>query len=131
MPSVRLPAANSASAQLMLAGASCASLVFSVVGPRNTLLVAFTQEKTVPTLTTHATSAGTTCPACSAAVYSNHLLAKPLMKGTPIMLPTLISHVTVVRGMRRARPPSSFMSRVPVACCTLPAARNSPPLKRL
>ena len=46
------------------------------------------------------------------------------------LLAAEISHRTVVRGMRRARPPSRSMSRVPVSCCTVPAPRNSPPLNR-
>jgi hypothetical protein len=46
------------------------------------------------------------------------------------MLPALISQTAVVRGMRWARPPNSFMSCVPDACCTEPAVRNNPPWKK-
>src|ERR1017187_8705502 len=109
---------------------SCASFVASVVWPRKTELVALAQRKTVPKLTAQATIAGTAHPACNAAAYNIHLLAKPLISGMPAMLPTPISHDNVVCGIFCARPPSLFMSRVPAACCTEPAVRNKPPLKK-
>jgi len=57
-------------------------------------------------LASHAINAGTTSPLCSAAVYSIHLLVKPLINGIPIMLPMLISQPAVVRGIRCANPPN-------------------------
>ncbi len=48
----------------------------------------------------------------------------------PIMLPMPISHESVVCGIFCASPPNWFMSRVPAACCTEPAVKNSPPLKK-
>src|SRR6516162_9264232 len=98
MPRTILPAASRPMPQIIEAGDSCACSVLSVAGPRKTALVAFAPRKTVPRLAAHATIAGTAYPACSAAAYSIHLLAKPLIRGMPIMLPAPTSQETVVAG---------------------------------
>lgn len=59
----------------------------------------------------------------------NHSDTKPLSGGMAEMASDPTRKHTAVTGMSRARPPSTSMLRVPVACSTLPAPRNQKPLE--
>lgn len=58
----------------------------------------------------------------------NHSDTKPLSGGMAEMAREPMRKHTAVMGITFARPPSTSMLRVPVACSTLPAPRKSRPL---
>ncbi len=60
----------------------------------------------------------------------SHLPTKPFMGGRAAMATAPPIMTVPVQGIRFINPPSCSMSRVPVPCKTLPAARNISPFMR-
>ena len=60
---------------------------------------------------------------------TSHSEANPFSGGSAEIAPRPIRKKKAVHGIRLIRPPISSMLRVPVACSTDPAPRNSRPLK--
>src|SRR5262249_31917743 len=121
-------------------GHSCAAPATSERGsPRKTAPTTFTKQATA-SVPTSASAGAANAPTSHSRLdsdvawrnrprYTSSSLTNPLSGGSQQRATAPSVNASAVQGIARERPPSLSISRVPVACTTAPAERNSSALK--